>query len=88
MYQRMTGHATGQTVTGIAAVVGANLSAARRARGMTQHEVAAAIDARERMVQKWEKGKHRPHATYEQRLADLFFDGDLSKLYEPQERAA
>lgn len=68
-------HQTKQTV-------GANLRAARDARGLTQRQVGDAVGATGPDVSRWEVGRVEPGPLYRMRLADLFFDGDISALYE------
>ena len=71
----------------LAATIGANI---REARGsMTQREVAIALDVPSLYVSRWERGSHVPDGLNQQKLANLFFDGDVSALYrEPVKEAA
>lgn len=66
----------------ILATVGANLKAARDARGMTQKEVGDALGVTNRDVSRWENGRVEPGPMYRQMLGDLFFDGEVSRLYQ------
>lgn len=74
----MTGHATQHSAS---VLIGLNLAAARKRKGLTQREVAVALEVNERMVTRWEKGHNRPSAPYERALVALLFDGDLGALY-------
>lgn len=69
--------------------VAANLREARRARGLTQHEVGLEVGTTGPAISRWETGRIEPGPAYRQALADLLFDGDVSALYrEPQKEAA
>jgi transcriptional regulator with XRE-family HTH domain len=85
MLQAMTQHPSLQ----IKQRVGANLAAARVAKGMTQRQVGEAVGAAGPDVSRWENGRVEPGPAYRQALADVLFDGDVSALYrEPEEIAA
>lgn len=79
--------ATNET-THIALTVGTNLRDARGSRGWTQKQVADQLGVTNRDVSRWENGKVEPGLTNRYRLADLFFDGDVSALYREQGVAA
>lgn len=50
-----------------------NIKAARKAAGMTQHELAVALGRGDAMtVSRWERGEHRPSDEYLIALADVF----------------
>lgn len=69
--------------------IAANIRAARDARGLRQREVAARLDTDVMQVSRWERGVTRPGPSYEAKLVELLFDGDLGALYaEPTEVAA
>jgi transcriptional regulator with XRE-family HTH domain len=75
----------------IAQTVGANIRAAREARGMTQKEVADAVGGKttNRDVSRWESGAVEPGSQNRQLLARILFDGDVAALYaEPVKEAA
>ena len=74
----------------LASIIGDNLRAARAGADMTQREVGAAIGVESVFVSRWERGRNSPNAINLQRLADLFFEGDVSALYRevPEEEAA
>lgn len=68
--------------------VGRNLATAREAQGMTQRQVGEAIGTTGPDVSRWENGRVEPGPFYRQKLADLFFDGDVSALYREPDREA
>jgi len=72
----------------ILTTVGHNLRAAREARGMTQKQVGDELGVTNRDVSRWENGKVEPGPMYRQMLGDLFFDGEVSRLYQTEEVAA
>lgn len=46
---------------GLAATIGANLKQARKARGLTQHQLAVEMGRGDAMtISRWERGEHRP----------------------------
>lgn len=52
--------ASGAT-NGIAGIVGANISAARKSKGLTQHQLAVLLGTGDQMtISRWERGEHRP----------------------------
>ena len=61
--------------------IGGNVRRGRTARGWTQRQLAIRLGCGDMRVSSWERGEHRPSAHYEQRLAELLFDGRLSALY-------
>lgn len=76
-----------QTTTQIKTVVGSNIATARADKGMTQHELASALDTSISRVSGWERGKNMPRNP--QAVADVLFDGDLLALFrEPERRTA
>lgn len=82
----MSGHASQHTAS---VIVGLNLAAARKRKGLTQRQVAAHLDVSERMVTRWEGGHNRPSPLYEKELVAFLLDGDLGALYaQPVEEAA
>lgn len=62
--------------------LGANLRAAREARGLTQKEVGDAIGVTNRDVSRWENGKVEPGPYYRQMLGDLLFEGGVARMYD------
>lgn len=82
----MSGHANQH----IASLMGRNIAKARSAKGWTQRELAVALGTSERMVSRWESGKHRPSPVYEISLGEVLFDGDAMGLYrqDPPTKAA
>lgn len=66
----------------LAAIVGANLRAARMARDLTQREVGEQLGVEGLFVSRWERGENAPSPANLQRIADLFFDGDVGALYQ------
>ena len=82
----MSGHVNQHAAS---VLIGLNLAAARKRKGFTQRAVATELGVSERMVTRWETGKHRPSALYERALVALLLDGDLGALYaEPLPEAA
>jgi transcriptional regulator with XRE-family HTH domain len=77
---------TSHTTNHLAQTVGANIRAARGER--TQREIAMELGVSEMFVSRWERGLHTPSPDNLQRLADLFFEGDVSALFESVEAAA
>jgi transcriptional regulator with XRE-family HTH domain len=71
----------------ILTTVGHNLRAARIARGMTQKQVGDELGVTNRDVSRWENGKVEPGAYYRHQLGELFFGGDISRMYEQTEEA-
>ncbi len=67
-------------------IVGRNIVAARETQGLTQHELATALDTSVSRVSGWERGKHTPRNL--QAVADLLFDGDMAALLASPEVAA
>lgn len=49
---------------------------------MTQKEVGDALGVTNRDVSRWENGRVEPGPMYRQMLGDLFFDGEVSRLYQ------
>lgn len=73
----------------IVQTVAANLREARKARKLSQHEVGIALGTTGPAVSRWETGRVEPGWEYRQKLANLFFDGDISALYrEPEKEPA
>lgn len=68
----------------ILATVGANLRAAREARGLTQKDVGDALGVTNRDVSRWENGKVEPGPANRQMLGDLLFDGAVARMYESE----
>lgn len=69
----------------IKTIIGQNLSAARQAKGLTQRELANAIDTDPFQVSRWERGTNRPADATLARLADAldiefvqFFNEDIA----------
>lgn len=56
---------------GVLAKWGANIGAAREALGMTQQELAEALEVSYPTVWRWEKGKMEPRRQQKQALANL-----------------
>jgi transcriptional regulator with XRE-family HTH domain len=53
---------TNDASNGLAAIIGANVRAARQAKRWTQHELAVALGSGDLMtVSRWERGEHRPN---------------------------
>lgn len=52
---------------------------------MTQREVGEAIGVESIFISRWERGENSPNANRLQKLADLFFEGDVSALYAEHE---
>lgn len=64
--------ATSRASTSLSATVAANIAAARKARGLTQRELADQINGIESMsVSRWERGEHRPSLENLVALADV-----------------
>jgi transcriptional regulator with XRE-family HTH domain len=65
-------------------IVAANLVIGREAKGLLLREVAALMggSVTPDQVWRWEDGRHLPSAAYQQKLADIYFDGNLARLYE------
>lgn len=78
---------TSQPSRQIAQITGANLKAARAARGLTQRQVAEAVGATSMDVSRWETGRVEPGPGYRQKLAAALFDGDLAAIYATTEAA-
>jgi len=55
---------------------------------MTQKQVGDELGVTNRDVSRWENGKVEPGPMYRQMLGDLFFDGEVSRLYQTEEVAA
>jgi transcriptional regulator with XRE-family HTH domain len=77
-----------QIDTHLANIVGANISRARRFKGLTQQDVAGALATSTSRVSGWERGLHLPSRRQQQPLAELLFGGDVSALYRETEAAA
>lgn len=77
-----------QGTSRIRSTVGANLRAARLAKGLTQAELARALGDKtnEMLVSKWERGIHRPQDFTMERLA-VILDIEFVDFYD-EERAA
>jgi transcriptional regulator with XRE-family HTH domain len=73
---------TTQVRNQIVTTVGQNLRAARVERNLTQKQVGDALGVTNRDVSRWEGGKVEPGPVYRQMLADLFYDGEISRMYE------
>jgi transcriptional regulator with XRE-family HTH domain len=87
------GAATGETPLAAASdtlkkLIGRNIRAGRDAKGMTQRELALALDVDTMQISRWENGRHRPSAGAEVELAQILFDGDLVRLYQATEPEA
>lgn len=65
----------------IKVVIGANIRAARARKRLLQRELAEQLDTDVMQVSRWERAVTRPGAHYENLLAELLFDGDVSALY-------
>lgn len=73
---------------GLAATFGANLRAARKARGMKQRELAEAMGLKDFMaISRWERGEHRPKDENLIALCEAL-DISVASLYEIHEQAA
>jgi len=71
----------------IAATIGSNIKAARGE--TTQRELAIALDVPSIYISRWERGRVKPDALNQQKLAEVLFEGDLSALYrEPETETA
>lgn len=79
----MTSQATGNTK----ALLAANIKAARDASGMTQRQLAAAVDVDPMLVSKWERAAHRPNDENLFALAHVL-GVDVSWFYVEREPAA
>lgn len=56
-----SGMPASNTSTGLAAIFAANLRAARKAAGLTQHELAVALGRGDAMtISRWERAEHKP----------------------------
>lgn len=64
--------ATTTTKQAIAEVVGQNIAARRREKGLTQHELAARLGTRESNVSAWEQGRNLPRPAALEQLAEAF----------------
>jgi transcriptional regulator with XRE-family HTH domain len=67
--------------TDIRHTIGANILRERQRRGLTQRQLADALDVDTMQISRWERGAHRPSAMHETRLAALLFDGNHAALY-------
>lgn len=77
--------ASGAT-NGIAGTVGRNISAARKAKGLTQHQLAVLLGTGDQMtISRWERGEHRPSDENLIRVARAL-NVDVAQLF--MERAA
>jgi transcriptional regulator with XRE-family HTH domain len=65
----------------LSSLVGANIAAARAAAGLTQQQLAAALDTSSSRVSGWERGVHLPSQKQQPAIADLLFGGDISALF-------
>ena len=72
----------------IVTTLGSNIRAARESLEMTQKDVGDRIGVTNRDVSRWENGKVEPGAMNRQLLADVLFDGDVSRMYETERTAA
>lgn len=60
------------TTSSLAATVGRNIKARRKAAGLTQHDLAVALGRGDQMtVSRWERGEHKPSDDYLLLLADV-----------------
>lgn len=69
-------------------IVGRNLKAARASAGLRQVDVGEAVGVRAKDVSRWENGVVEPGRENRQRLADLFFEGDVAGLYQERDLEA
>jgi transcriptional regulator with XRE-family HTH domain len=72
----------------IKTIIGLNLSAARQARGLTQRELAQALDTDAFQVSRWERGTNRPSDVTLMRLAEALGVEYVSFFIDPAEKAA
>lgn len=74
----------------LAQTVGLNIRRARKAAGLTQQQLAEMIGAKggAKDVSRWENGGVEIGPKYRPLVANVLFDGDVSLLYQRQERAA
>lgn len=52
---------TSQATRDIKSIIGSNLKAARKRKGLTQRELAAIVDVPDMHISRWERGAHRPN---------------------------
>lgn len=69
-------------------MLGENIRALRRAKGMSQEELAARLHVVRQTISKWEKGLSVPDADLLQRLADIFETDVAALLGAPQQQEA
>lgn len=67
-------------------MLGENIRALRRAKGMSQEELAARLHVVRQTISKWEKGLSVPDADLLQRLADVFETDVAALLGAPQQQ--
>lgn len=72
----------------LAGLIGANISAARKRKGLTQQEVATAVQTSISRVSGWERGQHMPSRSKQPLLAELLFDGDVTAMFQAPEPVA
>lgn len=79
---------TRQETHQIPVVVGSNIRSARQRKGLTQHELALAVDTQAFQIGRWEKGRHKPRDEMLAALAQAL-DLEISDFFsEPTEAAA
>jgi len=61
--------------------IAANIVRERRARDLTQRQLADALNVETMLVSRWERGAHRPSPLHEAKLAAMLFGGDIAALY-------
>jgi transcriptional regulator with XRE-family HTH domain len=73
----------------LASILASNIRSARKASGLTQHELAVALGRGDAMtVSRWERGEHRPSDEYLIALSRVL-DRDVAWFYtEPEDVAA
>lgn len=67
-------------------MLGENIRALRRAKGMSQEELAARLHGVRQTISKWEKGLSVPDADLLQQLADVFETDVAALLGAPQQQ--
>lgn len=72
----------------IKTIIGLNLSAARQAKGLTQRELAQAIDTDPFQVSRWERGTNRPSDPTLGRLAEALDIDYVDFFTDPEDVAA
>ena len=72
---------TSQGGSHLRTIVAANLDRARAERDMTNRALGEKIGKTEHQVWRWRDGRHMPSLETLTALADVLFDGDVSRFY-------